>query len=102
MKEDVVEGVKNFFIEPVHLNLKGCFIYDTHCCGVIMNLNEVDNEDEQSCVETPMDDVDGDIPMTDEWVDFTYEVFWYVFKCRPVAGCRWTIWNVEDVHGFDV
>ena len=47
-----------------------------------------------------MDDVDGDIPMTDEWVDFTYEVFWYVFKCRPVAGCRWSIWNVEDVHGL--
>ena len=47
-----------------------------------------------------MDDVDGDIPMTDEWVDFTYEVIWYVFKCRPVAGCRWTIWNVEDVHGL--
>ena len=47
-----------------------------------------------------MDNVDGDIPMTDEWVDFTYEVFWYVFKCRPVAGCRWSIWNVEDVHGL--
>ena len=47
-----------------------------------------------------MENVDGDIPMTDEWVDFTYEVFWYVFKCRPVAGCRWSIWNVEDVHGL--
>ena len=100
MKEDVVEGMEDFLIEPVHLNLKSCFIYDTHCCGVVMNLNEVDNEDEQSCVETPMDDVDGDIPMTDEWVDFTYEVIWYVFKCRPVAGCRWSIWNVEDVHGL--
>ena len=47
-----------------------------------------------------MDNVDGDIPMTDEWVDFAYEVFWYVLKCRPVAGCRWSIWNVEDVHGL--
>ena len=47
-----------------------------------------------------MDNVDGDIPMTDEWVDFTYEVFWYVFKCGPVAGCRWSIWDVEDVHGL--
>ena len=105
MKEDVVEGMKDFFIEIVHLNLKCCFIYDTHCCGVIMSLIEDDNEDEQSCVETPMDDVDmmnDDIPMTDEWVDFTYEVIWYIFKCRPVAGCRWTIWNVEEVHGFDV
>ena len=37
MKEDVVEGMKDFLIEPVHLNLKSCFIYDTHCCGVIMN-----------------------------------------------------------------
>ena len=49
-----------------------------------MNLIEDDNEDEQSCVETPMDDVDmmnDDIPMTDEWVDFTYEVIWYIFKC---------------------
>ena len=104
MKEDVVEGMKDFLIEPVHLNLKSCFIYDTHCCGVILNLIEDDNEDEQSCVETPMDDVDmmnDDIPMTDEWVDFTYEVIWYVSKCRPVAGCRWTIWNVEEVHGFD-
>ena len=100
MKEDVVEGMKDFLIEPVHLNLKSCFVYDTHCCGVIMNLNEVDNEDEQSCVETPVDNVDGDIPMTDEWVDFTYEVFWYVFKCGPVAGCRWSIWDVEDVHGL--
>ena len=69
---------------------------------MVVNLNEIDNEDEQSCVETPMDNVDGDIPMTDEWVDFTYEVIWYVSKCRPVAGCRWTIWNVEEVHGFDV
>ena len=33
MKEDVVEGMEDFFIEPVHLNLKGCFIYDTHCWG---------------------------------------------------------------------
>ena len=49
-----------------------------------------------------MDNVDGDIPMTDEWVDFTYEVIWYVSKCRPVARRRWTIWNVEEVHGFDV
>ena len=31
MKEDVVEGMEDFFIEPVHSNLKGCFIYDTHC-----------------------------------------------------------------------
>ena len=46
MKEDVVEGVKDFLIELVHLNLKGCFIYDTHCCGVVVNLNKVDNEDE--------------------------------------------------------
>ena len=84
MKEDVVEGMKDFFIEIVHLNLKGCLIYYTHCCGVIMNLIEDDNEDEQSCVETPMDDVDmmnDDIPMTDEWVDFTYEVIWYILKC---------------------
>ena len=36
MKEDVVEGMEDFFIEPVHLNLKGCFIYDTHC-GCDMN-----------------------------------------------------------------
>ena len=41
-----MEGMEDFFIEPVHLNLKGCFIYDTHCCGVIMNLIEDDNEDE--------------------------------------------------------
>ena len=35
MKEDVVEGMEDFLIEPVHLNLKGCFIYDTHCwCGL--------------------------------------------------------------------
>ena len=47
-----------------------------------------------------MENVDGDIPMTDEWVDFTYEVFWDVFKCGPVAGCRWSIWDVEDVHGL--
>ena len=33
MKEDVVEGMEDFLIEPVHLNLKGCFIYDTHCGG---------------------------------------------------------------------
>ena len=46
MKEDVVEGMEDFLIEPVHLNLKSCVIYDTHCCGVFMNLNEVDNEDE--------------------------------------------------------
>ena len=49
-----------------------------------MNLIEDDNEDEQSCVETPMDDVDmmnDDIPMMDERVDFTYEVIWYIFKC---------------------
>ena len=46
MKEDVVEGMKDFLIEPVHLNLKSCFVYDTHCCGVIMNLIEDDNEDE--------------------------------------------------------
>ena len=30
MKEDVVEGMEDFLIEPVHLNLKSCFIYDTH------------------------------------------------------------------------
>ena len=47
-----------------------------------------------------MDNVDGYIPMSDEWVDFTYEVFWYVFNCGPVAGCRWSIWDVEDVHGL--
>ena len=75
MKEDVVEGMKDFLIEIVHLNLKCCFIYDMRCCGVTMSLIEDDNEDEQSCVETPMDDVDmmnDDIPMTDEWVYFTY------------------------------
>ena len=69
MKEDVVEGMKDFFIEIVHLNLKGCFIYYTHCFGVIMNLID-DNEDEQSCVETPTVDVgvmNDDIPMADEW-----------------------------------
>ena len=44
--------------------------------------------------------MNDDIPMTDEWVDFTYEVFWYVLNCGPVAGCRWSIWNVEDVHGL--
>ena len=33
MKEDVVEGMEDFLIEPVHLNLKSCFIYDTHCWG---------------------------------------------------------------------
>ena len=81
MKEDVVEGMEDFLIEPVHLNLKGCVIYDAHFQGMVVNLNEIDNEDEQSCVETPMDNMDGDIPMTDEWVDFTYEVIWYIFQC---------------------
>ena len=38
--------------------------------------------------------------MTDERVDFTYEVSWYVFNCGPVAGCRWSIRDVEDVHGW--
>ena len=67
----------------------------THMAGVIGMgngyevLNEVDDENEQNCIEAPVENVDGDIPMTDEWVDFTYEVFWYVFKCGPVAGCRW-------------
>ena len=41
-----MEGMEDFFIESVHLNLKGCFIYDTHCVGAIMNLMEDDNEDE--------------------------------------------------------
>ena len=31
MKEDVVEWMEDYSIEPVHSNLKGCFIYDTHC-----------------------------------------------------------------------
>ena len=72
MKEDVVEGMRNFFIGIVHLNLKCCLIYDTHYYGVIMNLIEDDKEDEQSCVETPMDNVDmmnDDVLMTDERVD---------------------------------
>ena len=30
MKEDVVEGMEDFFIESVHLNLESCFIYYTH------------------------------------------------------------------------
>ena len=47
-----------------------------------------------------MENVDGDIPMPDDWVNFTYEVFWQVSKCRPVAECRWSIWDVEDVHGL--
>ena len=45
MKEDVVEGMKDFLIEPVHLNLKSCVVYDAHF-GDAMNLNEIDNEDE--------------------------------------------------------
>ena len=73
--------MEDFFIEPVHLNLEGCFIYDTHgWCdmngGMVVRLNEVDDENEQNCVETPVENVDGDIPMTDEWVNLTYEVFW--------------------------
>ena len=40
------------------------------------SLNEVDNEDEENRIETPVEDVDGDIPMSDEWVNFTYEIFW--------------------------
>ena len=40
----------------------------------LWRLNEVDDENEQNCVETPVENVDGDIPMTDEWVNFTYEV----------------------------
>ena len=38
--------------------------------------NEVDYENEEKRIETPVEDVDGDVPMSDEWVNFTYEVFW--------------------------
>ena len=34
------------------------------------------DEDEEECVEAPVDDVEDDVPMADEWVNFTYEVFW--------------------------
>ena len=53
----------------------------THMAGVIgmeewlWSLNEVDDENEENGIETPVEDVDGDIPMSDEWVDFTYEIF---------------------------
>ena len=60
--------------------------------------NEVDYENEEKRIEAPVEDVDDDVPMADEWVNFTYEVFWQVFECGPVAECRWSIWNVEDVH----
>ena len=46
-----------------------------------------------------MDNIDGDVPMTNEWVDLTYEVVWYVLNGGPVAGCWWSIRDVEDVHG---
>ena len=43
---------------------------------MLMELNEVDDENEEECVEAPVDDVEDDVPMADEWVNFTYEVFW--------------------------
>ena len=63
-----------------------------------MGLQEVNDEDEEECVEAPVDDVEDDVPMADEWVNFTYEIFWQVFECRPVAECRRCFGNVEDVH----
>ena len=38
--------------------------------------NEVDYEDEEKCIETPVENLDDDVPMANEWVNFTYEVFW--------------------------
>ena len=37
--------------------------------------NEVEYENEEKRIEAPVEDVDGDVPMADEWVNFTYEVF---------------------------
>ena len=61
--------MEDFFIESVHLNLESCFIYDTHgwCNRDGWNgyevLNEVDDENEQNCIEASVENVDGDIPM---------------------------------------
>ena len=38
--------------------------------------NEVDYENEEKCIEAPVEDVEDDVPMADEWVNFTYEIFW--------------------------
>ena len=33
-----------------------------------MKLQEVNDEDEEECVEAPVDDVEDDVPMANEWV----------------------------------
>ena len=65
---------------------------------MLMELNEGDDENEKDCVEATVDDVEDDVPMADDWVNFAYEIFWQVFECRPVAECRRCFGNVEDVH----
>ena len=65
---------------------------------MLMELNEGDDENERDRVEATVDDVEDDVPMADDWVNFAYEIFWQVFECRPVAECWRFFGNVEDVH----
>ena len=65
---------------------------------MLMELNEGDDENEKDCVEATVDDVEDDVPMGDDWVNFAYEIFWQVFECRPVAECWRGFGNVEYFH----
>ena len=62
------------------------------------DLHEVNDENEEEGVEAPVDDVEDDVPMADDWVKFAYEILWQVFECRPVAECWRFFGNAEDAH----
>ena len=46
-----------------------------------MELQEVNDEDEEECVEAPVDDVEDDVPMANEWVEVAYEILGQVLNC---------------------
>ena len=41
----------------------------------------VNDEDEQECVETPMDEIEYDIPVPNEWVKLAFEVIRQIGEC---------------------
>ena len=43
-------------------------------CMMVVGLQVLNDENEQECVETPMDEIEYEDPVTNEWVKLAFEV----------------------------